>query len=69
MTEDQIYFQEAAWGHLRQATEFKRQGRRAKAQQTLLEAFYYAQKVPSEFMDRELAYNLDAMSKSLMRGY
>ena len=69
MTPEQQYFHETAWAKLRDSWRFWQQGRKARAQESLRDARYYAQKVPAEFMEPELANNLEKFSIIITRGY
>ena len=66
---EQIYFKECAWQYIRDAFNYKQQGRLARAQQALLEARYYEAKIHPRFIDRELTENIDRIGKVITRGY
>jgi hypothetical protein len=61
---DQLYFTETAWAEIRRAFSCKKDGRRAQAQQHLMEARFYAAKIHPKFIDKELEQNIDMASRT-----
>ena len=61
---EQIYFQEQAWNEIRLAYARKKEGRRAQAQQHLMEARYFAAKLHPKFIDAELEQNIDLATRT-----
>ena len=58
---EQRYFYDLAWSNLRLAYDMVKQGRKAKAQDLLLDVRFYAQKVPAKFTDNELEQNIEKL--------
>ncbi len=69
LNEREQYFHETAWSYLRRAYDMWGQGRKAKAQELLLEARYYMYKVPAEFTEPELQQNMEKIGTLITRGY
>ena len=65
---EQQYFYDLTWANLRQAYQMIEQGRRAKAQDLMLEVRFYAQKIPSGFTDTELKQNIEKLQRQLSLG-
>ena len=66
---EQQYFHETAWDELKKAYTMHAQNRKAKAQEHVREAMFYAAKVPAEFIEPELSQNLDKIQRLVFRGY
>ena len=69
MSVEQQYFYDLTWENLRLAYEMVEQGRKAKAQELLLEVRFYAQKVPKEFTDNELEQNITKLYRQINLGF
>ena len=65
---EQQYFYDLTWSNLRAAYEVLSQGRRAKAQDLMLEVRFCAQKIPSGFTDAELKQNIEKLQRQLSLG-
>ena len=69
MSVEQQYFYDLTWENLRLAYEMVEQGRKAKAQELMLEVRFYAQKVPKGFTDNELEQNITKLYRQINLGF
>jgi hypothetical protein len=66
---EQQYYYDTAWSNLRLAYDMVKVGRKAKAQELLLEVRYFAQKVPAQFTDTELQQNIEKLYHQITFGF